>query len=98
MRDMRHVVFHQPGPKWDSALPFFEQEGVQEHVGHYRALHAEGKLEMGGPFLDATSGGMMITAQGVDDAEIAAFAEADPAVRSGLLIAVVRPWMLGMRR
>lgn len=97
MKDVRLVVFHQPGPAWNPELPFFEQDGVQAHVEHYRALLGQGKLEMGGPFLDGTSGGMMIPVQGIDEAEISAFAQSDPAVRSGLLQAVVRPWMIGMR-
>ena len=94
---IRLVVIHGAGPAWQAGLPLFEQPGVREHVAHYRQLLTEGKLGFGGPFLDEQGGGMMISAPGVDAAEIAAFAAADPAVRSGLLTATVRPWMVGMQ-
>jgi len=51
---------------------------------------------MGGPFLDAQGGGMMIAAKGVDAAELSDFAARDPAVASGLLVYEVRPWLVGM--
>ena len=76
----------------------FEQEGLQEHVAHYRKLLEAGKLAMGGPYLDEYSGGMMIPAAGLTEEEIRAFANEDPAVKSGLLKAEVRPWLVGMSR
>jgi uncharacterized protein YciI len=98
MRDIRYVVLHAPGPRWKAGLPFFEQEGVQEHVAHFRQWLAEGKLALGGPFLDEHAGGMMISTEGLGEAQITAFAQADPAVRSGLLQVAVRPWLVGMKR
>jgi uncharacterized protein YciI len=98
MRDIRYVIVHLPGPNWKAGLPFFEQDGVPAHVEHYRKLLAEGKLAMGGPFLDATAGGMMIPEPNLDEAEIVAFADADPAVASGLLRAEVRQWFVGMKK
>lgn len=95
-KDIRFVVFHRPGPKWDSGKSMFDQVGVREHVEHYRELLAEGKLSLGGPHVDAAGGGMMIPAADVPEGEVRRFAEADPAVRSGLLIAEVRPWLIGM--
>jgi uncharacterized protein YciI len=98
MRDIRYVVVHLPGPNWKAGLPFFEQEGVPAHAEHYRKLLAEGKLAMGGPFLDANECGMMIPEANLDEAEIVAFANADPAVAPGLLRAEVRPWLVGMKK
>ena len=57
-----------------------------------------GKLELGGPFMDSAAGGMMIPAAGLGEDEIRKFAQDDPAVRSGLLRAEVRPWLIGMRK
>jgi len=91
------VVFHRPGPKWDSALGFREQDGIAEHVAHYRALHDAGKLELGGPYLDG-SGGMMIATQDVGAEQFTALAEADPAVASGLLTFEVKEWFVAMDR
>ena len=98
MKDIRFVVIHTPGPKWIAGKSLFEQPGVREHVEHYRTLLEAGKLALGGPHLDGKAGGMMIPAAGVSEAEIAAFAAQDPAVRSGLLLAEVRPWLIGMSR
>lgn len=97
MKDIRYVIFHTPGPAWVPGKSLFEQVGVQEHVDHYRTLHAEGKLALGGPHLDADGGGMMVPQAGLAEQEIHDFAQADPAVRSGLLIARVRPWLIGMK-
>jgi uncharacterized protein YciI len=96
-KDVRWVVFHAPGPAWLAGRTLFEQPGVSEHVEHYRGLLEAGKLAFGGPHLDADGGGMMVAAAGVEEAEIDAFAQADPAVRSGVLVARVRPWLIGMK-
>lgn len=98
MKDIRYVVFHRPGPAWQQGSSMFEQPGVSEHVQHYRTWLVAGKLELGGPFLDPAGGGMMIPAAGVSEEELRLFAMDDPAVRSGTLIAEVRPWLIGMSK
>lgn len=98
MKDIRFVIVHSPGPKWEPGKSMFEQDGLQAHVDHYRQLFADGKLALGGPFMDASGGGMMIPMPGVSQQELEAFAQADPSVRSGLLKAEVRPWLVGMQK
>lgn len=98
MKDIRFVVLHAPGPRWKVGAPIFEQEGIQAHIDHYRQWLDQGRLESGGPFLDLHAGGMMIPAPGLAEAEITAFANADPAVATGLLRVAVRPWLVGMKR
>jgi uncharacterized protein YciI len=98
MPPIRFAVMHRPGPAWQPGVSPFEQTGVAEHVGHYRTWLANGKLAMGGPFLDGNGGGMMITVPGLDEDEVRAFALADPAVVSGLLVADVRRWLVGMQQ
>jgi uncharacterized protein YciI len=95
-RPIRYVVFHRPGPKWQSGLDFREQDGVGDHVQHYLKLHQQGKLELGGPFLLQDAGGMMVATKDVSEKEIEAFAAADPAVQSGLLTYEVRSWLTVM--
>lgn len=95
-RPIRYVVIHKPGPKWKNGIDFREQDGVSEHVQHYRKLHEQGKLELGGPFLLPDMGGMMVATKEVSQAEIEAFAAEDPAIKSGLLLYEVRPWMTAM--
>ena len=89
----RFVVFHKPGPSWAPGVPAFEQAGLQQHVEHFRRLLEGGKLSMGGPFIDERSIGMMIADASVAHDEIRRLASEDPAVRSGLLIFEIRPWM-----
>jgi uncharacterized protein YciI len=96
MRDLRQVVFHRPGPKWQPGKPNFEQDGIADHIAHYRIWFEAGRLEMGGPFLDAAAGGMMISTTGLAEDAIRAHAMADPAVASGLLTVEIRPWIVGM--
>ena len=96
--EIRYVVVHSPGPKWKPGVPSFEQPGLQAHIDYYRTLLATHKLAMGGPFMDQAAGGMMIPAAGVTEEEIRKFAAADPAVKAGLLIFEVRPWMPAMRQ
>jgi len=98
MNPTQFVVVHSPGPSWKAGVPAFEQEGLQLHVAHYSQLLEQGKLVMGGPFLDARSGGIMVAAPGVSQQELQAFAAEDPAVKSGLLTFEVRPWLAGLHR
>lgn len=95
-RPIRFVVIHRPGPKWQYGVNYRQQEGVSEHVGHHSKLHEQGKLQLGGPFLLPDMGGMMITTKDVSQEEIEAFASDDPAIKLGLLIYEIRPWMTAM--
>jgi uncharacterized protein YciI len=95
-RSVRYVVFHKPGSKWKYGIAFREQDGVGDHVQHDLKFHEQGRLEMGGPFLLQDVGGMMIATKDILQAELEAFAAADPAVRSELLIYEIRPWLTAM--
>lgn len=97
MTDVRFVIVHKPGPAWKPGIPVFEQAGLQQHVDHYRAALEAGRLALGGPFLDAGGGGMMIAAPGATEGEMTALAASDPTVQSGLLTFEVRQWLIGMR-
>ena len=96
--ELKQVVFHSPGAKWLPDVDFREQPGVMEHVRHYAKLHEEGKLFLGGPFIDANSGGMMIAAEGVSREELEEFAASDPAVTAGLLKYEVKTWYVAMAK
>jgi uncharacterized protein YciI len=87
------VLFHSPGPKWVDSLSFQEQPGVMEHVNYMAGFLQSKKLVEGGPFLD-NSGGMMVFKGTKEEAE--KIANADPAVKAGLLKVTVRPWMVAM--
>ena len=98
MKDIRFVVIHHAGPKWAPDVPLFEQNGLQAHIDHFRAMFADGRLTMGGPFFDPGAVGMMIPEAGVTREEIDAFAAADPSVKSGLLTYQIRQWLVGMKK
>lgn len=97
MPEIRFVVFHKPGARWEHGRAMLEQEGLQAHVDHYRSLKAAGRLSVGGPFADAASGGMMITQPGLSFDDVDGFAAADPCVKSGLLRYEIRPWIQAMQ-
>jgi uncharacterized protein YciI len=97
MPDCCLVVFHSPGPAWEVGLPLMQQTGVQAHAAHYAALLESGQLLMGGPFVDAAGGGMMIVKPGMDEDALRTHALTDPAVESGLLQFEIRPWMIGLQ-
>ena len=88
-----HVLFHSPGEKWVESLPFQQQPGVMAHVSYTAAFLENNKLVEGGPFLDH-SGGMMVFSGSKEEAE--EIANADPAVKNGLLKVIVRPWLVAM--
>ncbi|MEM7737053.1 MAG: YciI family protein [Deinococcota bacterium] len=94
--NLKHVVFHSPGPNWQHGVDFREQPGVMDHVQHYAKLLQEGKLLLGGPFTDADAGGMMIATGDMSRDELEAFAADDPAIHSGLLTFDVKTWYIAM--
>lgn len=93
-----YVVLHHPGPKWQPGVDVREQEGIGAHVNHYAQWHSQGKLHMGGPYLDPDKGGMMIAKRDVTREELEAYAAEDPAVHSGLLTFEVLEWYVPMER
>lgn len=97
-KDVRFVILHTPGPNWEVGKPIFDQVGVQAHIDYYRRIHSSGKLVLGGPFLDGSAGGMMVPETGLTEEEVNTIAREDPAVKSGLLRAAVRPWLIGMKK
>ena len=105
-RDTRYVVFHLRGPSWKPGLSLREQPFIREHVEHYRKLLEQGKLELGGPFIDEKdlsqavfpSAGMMIPAAGVSREETERFAAEDPAVKEGVLKVEISALVIGMKK
>lgn len=98
--ELRHVIFHSPGPKWESGYDFREQqeEIVMDHVQHYRKLLQQGNLLLGGPFTDIDSGGMMVADGEISREELEQFAASDPAVHAGLLVFEIKTWYVAMSK
>lgn len=98
MGTIRQVIFHTPGPQWQSGVDFREQRGVMAHVEHYAKLQSDGLLELGGPFPQSDRGGMMVCAPDVCAEDAESYAAADPAVAAGLLRYEVVAWYVAMER
>jgi uncharacterized protein YciI len=89
------VVEHKPGSQWVEGVPFREQPGVELHFATMKSWLDEGRIVVGGPFLDDLGGGVVVTR--FDSlADAIAAAAADAAVLAGLLTFQVRPWFLAM--
>jgi uncharacterized protein YciI len=86
------VIINTPGAAWNYEATFMQQKDVMKHAAYFFGLHAEGKVERGGPFL-TVPGGMMVMVVGVPEEEVIAIAMADPGVTSGLLNYEIRQWM-----
>jgi uncharacterized protein YciI len=89
---IRFVAAHTPGPLWNAALGLAGQTGLPEHAAYYAGALAAGHLERGGPFVDG-SGGMMVFKPEVTKSQAEEIANADPTVRSGLLLVEIKPWL-----
>ncbi len=93
------VVLLDMGPKYDPALPLFGQPGIREHSAYMSQLEKEGKLLVGGPFVDkpgsltATGAIMLILADSLDEAR--KMMAVDPAQTSGLMTArEIKPFVM----
>lgn len=64
-----------------------------QHLEHLTKMWNEGKMDIAGPFLDEddTRGVCVYNVKTIEEAK--SLAESDPAVKSGRLKVVVRPWM-----
>ncbi len=96
--EQRQVVLHSPGPNWVKGVDPREQPGIENHIQYYRKFHDQGKLFLGGPFLDLDSGGIMIADADVTREELEEFASSDPAVQDGLLTFSIKTWYIAMKR
>jgi uncharacterized protein YciI len=87
-----YMVFLVKGDKRDQDSATAAQIQNQ-HLEHLTKMWHEGKMDIAGPFLDDedTKGICVYNVKTIEEAK--ALAESDPAVKSGRLKVVVRPWM-----
>jgi len=84
------LIIHKPGPAWMEGKGFHEQN-LMEHGSYIHSLHEKGVLLEGGPFLDHSGGMALIAAENLVAA--GKIVDQDPAVKSGIFSAEIRPWM-----
>ena len=87
-----YMYFLDKGPGWTAADTPESAALQQAHLGYLAKLHADGKLAVVGPFTDDTDmrGMGLLRAASVDEAR--ALAEADPAVKAGLMKTRIVKW------
>ena len=85
-----YAFIYAPGPQWLAGRPMTEQN-LGAHRAYMAELYAQGRVLLGGPFLDDAGGGIaLLRAKGRDEAT--ALLAADPAIREGVFTGVVRRW------
>ena len=89
-----YMVFLVKGDAWTPGETPELQKLQEQHLAHFRAMHAAGKLVIAGPFLDGQSirGICVYKAGSVEEAR--KLAEDDPMVKSGRLKVEVHPWLV----
>lgn len=87
-----HMALLKRGPKWTAAENAETKRGHQEHLDYVHSLLDSGKATIAGPLTDGgeISGVLILRASSAEEAK--AWAEADPSVASGHLIAEMHPW------
>lgn len=87
-----HMALLKRGPKWNGAENEETKRLKQQHVEYVTSLFESGKAVIAGPLTDGgeTAGVFVLRANSAEEAK--AWAEADPTVKSGFLIAEMHPW------
>jgi len=87
----QYVVILKPGPNWIQGKSASEQP-LLEHGRYLQGLMNRGSLQLAGPFLDNTSGGMILL-NVTDGSEARYIVEHDPGVLAQTLqLEMIRPF------
>lgn len=85
-------IDYQRGPAWPAGQPA-PQQALHDHQVYLQQLMESGQMLMAGLFRDEAGGGIAVLDSG-DEAAARRMMQDDPAVRSGLLQATLRPWQM----
>jgi uncharacterized protein YciI len=85
-------IDYQRGPAWPAGQPA-PRQALHDHQIYLQRLMEEGRLLFAGLFRDDAGGGIAVL-DSADEAAAQRMMADDPAVRSGLLSARLRPWQL----
>lgn len=87
-----YVVFLARGPKWTPQETHETKRIQEEHLANIRKMFEAGKLILAGPFTDGGNLRGIFVLQVGSLEEAKTLADADPAVKAGLLTVEVHPW------
>ncbi len=85
------IAIYSPGPSWIKGKSVQEQP-LKEHFQYMVNLFGKGIMKFAGPFGNADGGAVVFEAP--DSMQAAATISADPAVKSGVMVPVIRQWEL----
>jgi uncharacterized protein YciI len=85
-------IDYQRGPAWPAGQPA-PRQALHDHQVYLQRLMESGQLLIAGLFRDEAGGGIAVL-DCSDEAAARQMMEEDPAVRSGLLQATLRPWQM----
>jgi uncharacterized protein len=93
-------VLRLEGPRPTFALDMTdeEREVMARHAAHWQPYLDSGRMVVFGPVLDETGSFGLGVVDGVDEAELRAFAAADPAVTSGTARLLIGTMLAGFVR
>ncbi|MBK9748507.1 MAG: hypothetical protein IPO91_17270 [Chloroflexi bacterium] len=86
-----YVFIYRPGPNWLPGKPINEQP-LTGHFEYMSRLQAQGKLMIGGGFVDNSGAMGVFLAEDIEQARDIVFA--DPVVRDKIVTAEVHPWLV----
>jgi len=90
-----HMAVLRKGPQWSVMTSAERDKKLEEHVANVVSLLDSGRMVMAGPFVDSRDSGdiagiFVFRATSAEEAE--SWANADPAVKAGMMVAEMHPW------
>ena len=88
-----HMAVLKKGPQWGVMKSSERDKKLEEHVANVVSLLDSGKMVMAGPFVDGLgdiAGIFVFRATSAEEAK--SWADADPAVKAGMMVAEMHPW------
>ena len=79
---MKYVAWITPGPEWRDGTVYDQGAPIEEHLEAMRAQYDQGRLLLGGPFIDGRAGVAVLDVDA--EAEARSIMDADPAVIAGV--------------
>ena len=87
-----HMAILKKGPQWGVMKSGERDKKLEEHVANVVSLLDSGRMVMAGPFIDHGDIAGIFVFRATSAAEAKSWADADPAVKAGMMVAEMHPW------